>query len=129
MARIVLFQAFLAVLLLVAGGYYLLMLSAGGNDGEMVGGSYPFSFLEQEQQMSHATWAPNRERDIRHSKPVPTYIGSGIPIKTDEVCTKESDGQSMFYFKNFHSSPACCPSPYSTDQGCVCAFEKQDPGA
>ena len=53
-----------------------------------------------------------------------TYFGSGIPIATDQTCTYESDGESMFYLKNFRCAPECCPSPYSCDNGCVCIFEK-----
>lgn len=104
-------------------------------------GGYPFAFLDQldTTRSPYAkppnTWPKKRSCDLEWNRKepadpcqrldLPTYFGSGIPIKTDEVCTRETDGESMFYFKNFRCSPDCCPSPYSCDGGCVCAFEKK----
>lgn len=117
----------------------------GGEASQNQVGGYPFAFIDQldSTRSRYAPkpncWPKNRKCDIEwvdsgaqdlrspdlRSPDLPTYFGSGIPIKTDEVCTLKSDGDSMFYFKNFRSSPECCPGPYSSDGGCVCAFEKK----
>lgn len=52
------------------------------------------------------------------------YQGTPLPLKNETVySTIPSD--SMFVFANSISSPACCPSTYSTDRGCVCTTDYQ----
>ena len=61
--------------------------------------------------------------------------GHGIPTKPvlsdpSSLSGAHLDGtpdtpNKMFMFANNQSSPACCPSTFSTDTGCVCTTDKQ----
>lgn len=50
--------------------------------------------------------------------------GTPLPLK-DEMMYQNLPTDSMFMFANNYSSPECCPSTFSTDNGCVCTTEQQ----
>ena len=50
--------------------------------------------------------------------------GTPIPLKCEEMYQTVPDN-SMFMFAKNVSSPACCPSTYSSDTGCVCTTPAQ----
>ena len=50
--------------------------------------------------------------------------GTPLPLKNEEMY-QNLPHDSMFLFSNNYSSPACCPSTFSTDSGCVCSTEQQ----
>ena len=50
--------------------------------------------------------------------------GTQLPLKEDSVYT-QLPTDSMFLFSKNIASPACCPSTYSTSNGCVCTTQKQ----
>ena len=50
--------------------------------------------------------------------------GTPLPLR-NEMIYSELPNPSMFYFAQNYSSPACCPSTYSTDSGCVCTTPQQ----
>ena len=64
-----------------------------------------------------------------------TYLGSEGPIKmkiSDQSALSgppvdgvEGSPTKMFMFANNRSSPACCPSNFSTSTGCVCTTKHQ----
>lgn len=64
-----------------------------------------------------------------------TYLGSTGPIKMrlseqaaligPPVDGEDGSPEKMFMFANNRSSPACCPSSYSTSTGCICTTENQ----
>ena len=53
-----------------------------------------------------------------------TVQGTPVPLAYEEVKTVLPD-QSMFIFQNNIAHPNCCPSTYSTSQGCVCTTSQQ----
>ena len=57
------------------------------------------------------------------NKPSYVYFGSPNPL-LHEMKPMAVPKDTMFYFANAVSSPACCPSAYSTSSGCVCVFPK-----
>jgi hypothetical protein len=52
-----------------------------------------------------------------------TPQGAGMPLHPTNSMEPPKD--SMFLFARNISSPACCPSTYSTDKGCVCTTKEQ----
>ena len=64
-----------------------------------------------------------------------TVQGHQLPLKTPPTANdfpdaptvdgQEGSPQSLFMFAYNQSSPACCPSTYSTDLGCVCTTPEQ----
>ena len=64
-----------------------------------------------------------------------TYLGSEGPIKmkiSDQSALSgppvdgvDGSPTKMFMFANNRSSPACCPSTFSTSTGCVCSTKNQ----
>lgn len=64
-----------------------------------------------------------------------TYLGSEGPIKmkiSDQSALSgppvdgvDGSPTKMFMFANNRSSPACCPSTFSTSTGCVCSTKHQ----
>ena len=64
-----------------------------------------------------------------------TYLGSQGPIKmalSDQaalsgpsITGKNGAPEKMSLFANNQASLSCCPSTYSTDQGCVCTTPQQ----
>jgi hypothetical protein len=92
-------------------------------------GGSPFSLLSEQQMKGISTWANkvnpasvNRPIMIRNRKagtPPMTYYGHGIPLNDVEP------GPILDPFKIAHNTglatlPQCCPSPYSSSQGCLC---------
>jgi len=51
--------------------------------------------------------------------------GTPLPLKTRRDFIKHYQRISMFLFAKNRSSPDCCPSSYSSDQGCVCVTPQQ----
>ena len=51
-------------------------------------------------------------------------MGTPLPLKNEEIYQTLPD-DSMFMFAKNISSPACCPSSYSTSSGCVCTTPAQ----
>tara|TARA_B100001057_G_scaffold448209_1_gene488367 strand:+ start:517 stop:1194 length:678 start_codon:yes stop_codon:yes gene_type:complete len=63
-----------------------------------------------------------------------TYQGNELPLECDKtlysgmgpsITGVAGDDQNMFMFYRNKSSPACCPSTYSTSTGCVCTTQDQ----
>jgi len=52
------------------------------------------------------------------------YVSQGTPINPNFTPTV-LPSDSMFMFSQNYASPACCPSVYSTDTGCVCTTKEQ----
>ena len=48
---------------------------------------------------------------------------AGMPL--NDVIGHSSQDQNMFLFSHNKCSPACCPSSYSCDNGCVCTTKEQ----
>ncbi len=49
--------------------------------------------------------------------------GTPLPLK-NEMIYSELPRDSMFLFANSYASPDCCPSTFSTSQGCICSSEQ-----
>lgn len=73
--------------------------------------------------MSNQPNLPNPNPSVFQGKKtiIPNLIiqGHGIPLRYEETIT-EPVKKSIFYFNRRIASPECCPSYYSTNQGCVC---------
>jgi hypothetical protein len=94
----------------------------GGRPFSMIGEKEMEGILEKEGGPS---WS-GRENPVNKDRPVYmvdknpiTYYGHGIPLIPVEP------GPILDPMKIVHNSglavrPECCPSPYSTDRGCVC---------
>jgi hypothetical protein len=52
-----------------------------------------------------------------------TPQGAGVPLHPTNAM--EPPKNSMFLFARNIASPACCPSTYSTDRGCICSTPYQ----
>jgi hypothetical protein len=50
--------------------------------------------------------------------------GTPLPLK-NEMIYSDVPEDSMFLFARSYASPACCPSTFSTDRGCVCTTPEQ----
>jgi hypothetical protein len=86
--------------------------------------------------MENQTDAKHRVVPIS-KKPMMVLLGSGAPpahemrpAQPDPYQTLPVDGEpgspkSMFMFANNAMSPACCPSQYTSDLGCVCLTPEQ----
>jgi len=57
-------------------------------------------------------------------KPLVVTFNGGIPLKYETVPMKMPK-DSMFMFDKNISSPYCCPSTYTSDQGCICTTPQQ----
>ena len=59
-------------------------------------------------------------------KNTPLFVpqGTPLPLKNETVYAKLPT-DSMFMFANNYSSPACCPSTFSSDMGCICSTPQQ----
>jgi len=53
------------------------------------------------------------------------YAIQGHTSPTKPVISEPIGGESMFMFKYNKSSPSCCPSTFSTSDGCVCTTPEQ----
>lgn len=89
--------------------------------GRGVPGSYDGIYL---QTTGASKWRhqPNNVPLIDADVFVP--MGHPLPLKHETIYTALPK-DSMFYFARNVSSPACCPSTYSTNGGCVCTTEEQ----
>jgi len=59
-------------------------------------------------------------------KAMPLYVPQGTPLPLkNEIMYQNLPKDSMFQFQDNYSSPACCPSTFSSDAGCVCTTEQQ----
>ena len=62
-----------------------------------------------------------KESKTHESTSIPVPI-QGTPIN-DTISNKiDLPESNMFYFGNYLASADCCPSNYTTDQGCVCWY-------
>ena len=91
------------------------------NMGSGVPGSYDGLKLKPK---GNSTWrkAPSDVALLKGKFFVPQ--GTPLPLKHEMQFMTLPDN-SMFYFDKNVSSPACCPSTFSTDQGCVCTTKQQ----
>lgn len=65
---------------------------------------------------------PNNIKKLKGRFFVP--MGTPIPLKCEEMYQKYPEN-SMFMFSHNVSSPECCPSTYSSSNGCVCSTPEQ----
>ena len=85
----------------------------------------PFSLLDEPQMEGiEASWAnkenpKNTERPVVQQDKKITYYGHGIPLYPVEPGVL-LDPMKLPHNTNIATSPSCCPSPYSSDQGCYC---------
>ena len=115
----------LAILLICA------TLTNRSNAIQSGGATRPFSMLDEKEmagileQEGGPSWSgkqnpANKERPVFMADKTPiTYYGHQIPLVSPEP------GPILDPMKIVHNSglavrPECCPSPYSTDRGCVC---------
>jgi hypothetical protein len=107
------------------GNLYLLSINSPANVdynmGTGVWGSYDGKVLTPGGASS---WRkqPNNVPLLKGRFYVPQ--GTPLPLKNEEVYT-ELPTDSMFVFSRNISSPACCPSTFSTSNGCVCTTPQQ----
>lgn len=85
----------------------------------------PFSLLREPQMEGiESSWA-NKENPKNPARPgiytgkKITYYGHGIPLYPVEPGVL-LDPMKLPHNTNIATSPSCCPSPYSSDQGCYC---------
>lgn len=71
-----------------------------------------------------STWRhqPNNVPKLKGRFFVP--IGTPVPLKCEEMYQK-FPSNSMFMFSQNVASPLCCPSTYSSPEGCVCSTPQQ----
>ena len=88
-------------------------------------GGKPFKELsETEMEGVVGSWA-NKENPKNPARPgiytgkKITYYGHGIPLYPIEPGVL-LDPMKLPHNVNIDTSPSCCPSPYSSDQGCYC---------
>lgn len=114
----------LILVLLLASVMLLAPVPCTQKGGTVMG---PFQTLtEQEMEGVPGTWSGKPNAKNNDSRPIMvadknpiTYYGHGIPIIPVEP------GPIINPLKIAHNSgiavlPECCPSPYSTDRGCLC---------
>ncbi len=88
-------------------------------------GGAPFSLLSEKQMEGvKGSWS-DKENSKDTGRPVfetgkgITYYGHGIPLYPVEPGPL-LDPLKLPHNTNIATSPSCCPSPYSSDQGCYC---------
>lgn len=91
------------------------------NMGEGVLGSYSNLRLKTP---CHQNWKKPPCNPPQVSRKQIVYQGTPLPLKQETVFA-EIPSDSMFVFSDAISSPACCPSTFSTDRGCVCTTDYQ----
>jgi len=98
----------------------------GSNNNGM--GPYDGNLIKATSDESYSLVDPN---DLYTLQGTPTGLEDSVS-KYDPVGNNypsvdgTKDGpQSLFAFAFNKSSPACCPSTYSTDRGCVCTTKQQ----
>jgi hypothetical protein len=107
-----------------------------GNVGENTG----FSWLNEDiSQGNPVSWSnkPNpgtlptnicatlakQTQDLKQTSGPAEIVIQGTPVPlARELHASRRDGASLVPFGKLRASPLCCPSTYSTDQGCVCGL-------
>ena len=94
-----------------------------------VGGALQLKFSQVGDDISHQNPVSKSNIphvDVRQDWPIyeaqkPTFWGHGLPL-AHEVAVGKLYGQHIptLAGANVKVSPSCCPSPYSTDKGCLC---------
>jgi hypothetical protein len=114
---------FLIILLILLAG--LRRVSSAQTGGTVMG---PFKTLsENEMDGVPGSWsgkptasgAGTRPILVADKNPI-TYYGHGIPLRPVEPGPMDRDPLMLPHNTDLAVRPECCPSPYSTDRGCLC---------
>jgi hypothetical protein len=90
----------------------------------------PFSYLNEDisdgidgswskrENIGSARWNAR----IEHGDGIPTFYGHGIPLLYEQRLPGKFSEEPMLIAHNLNPkiAPECCPSPFSTDRGCLC---------
>lgn len=111
------------VLLLLIILFMLLYVYIDGDRNKISGSKETFECKSQSSYI-----LPKDKLQIIQGTPVPTSPSD--PVKYDnDPSAPSTDGKNgpnqMFMFAFNRASPECCPSSYSTSQGCVCMTNDQ----
>ena len=90
----------------------------------------PFSYLTEDiSDGMNGSWSKRENvgsrrwnARIEHGDGIPTFYGHGIPLLYEQRLPGKSDQEPMLIAHNLNPkiAPECCPSPFSTDRGCLC---------
>ncbi len=75
-------------------------------------------------QFPHQFWRKDNWVEPRTRGTIIPVLGSGVPLKSEEMCIKKPK-ESLLPFHWNPVSPECCPSTLSTSTGCVCTSNRQ----
>ena len=96
--------------------------------GNHVGKGIPFSWANLKLKPGKSDWKhePSDPGLIPYDEPlIPPALGAtGYPLK-DYYTTPPPPEERLFVFARNKSSPACCPSTFSTSGACVCTTKDQ----
>jgi hypothetical protein len=116
----------IGLFIIVAASLYFLLTSRIRVDSRYLmnvsyhrGGSIPFQNSKNTSRWETPAPRPVMIRNIKKGSPPMTYYGHGIPLVDVEP------GPIIDPFKIAHNTglavlPECCPSPYSSSNGCLC---------
>lgn len=107
--------------------FFLAALLAGVFARSMMVPGVPSKDMEDESKEKFM----QRERGMPlDMQPVTGYSGVSPILGTEPKPVPEkpydmANDQELFHFQNNRVSADCCPSPFSTDRGCVCLTDQQ----
>jgi hypothetical protein len=82
------------------------------------------TFMQQERGMPLDMQAVQGPTSVQGYDGTPPLLGSepkAVPLQPYDM----ANDQEIFQFDSNKVSADCCPSPFSTDRGCVCLTDKQ----
>jgi len=93
--------------------------------GSRMGEGVPYSTDGFNLKYNPTEWDYLYNRPLTNPANNPVVIqGTPVPLAYEEVRTPLPD-ESMFIFQKNIAHPNCCPSTFSTSQGCVCTTSQQ----
>ncbi len=121
--RLVIFSIILLILL--TGSIVLTRPAAAQTGGTVMG---PFKTLsENEMDGVPGSWSGKPTASGLDTRPILvadkkqiTYYGHGIPLRPVEPGPMYGEPLKLPHNTDLAVRPECCPSPYSTDRGCLC---------
>jgi hypothetical protein len=107
--------------------FFLAALLAGVYARSMMAPAAPSKDMEDESKEKFMQREKGMPLDMG---PVAGYSGTSPILGSEPKAVPEkpydmANDQELFQFQNNRVSADCCPSPFSTDRGCVCLTDAQ----
>ena len=124
----------LIVIIVVVLILLLLLRNNGGwhtMSSIQTGGEMPFSYVQDAYKTTANLYrykGPSLWNTKLTNYPhAAVYQGQSIPLKYEDRLTLPPENPMYLIHNRFRVSPDCCPSMYTTDQGCICWKPKYNP--